>query len=542
MMNILLIGDNHLKESIRKQYTSLGVQGITECSYDILDVLSLEDVDEIVVLSEARDEDSVACDNRAMDVLKKMAREWHPQQEDCRDRRPIVHLMLQSQTTLWMLQTMDLPDDVNEKFEVYPFTIEDVWAKNVLVQMPGIVNTEYPTLDHGVTHKDDHCVVHNNIGIGKDSRNFVHVVISGFNTQAEAVAIHTALVAHYPNYNPSQKTPLRTRITIVEEGIKTKRDTFIAKYRHLFDNSFYRTIDLKERKVAFHRPMYDGRRTDFVDVEWEFVDAAVTHPEVVNKIGKWASDGHQLLTFFVCHDDDERNLAESMSLPMVIYESRKHGETCSREIPVMVQQSHKGLADAFTRSATYRNLKPFGMKDCGYDVTLPLVRLARLLKYFYDCSYGNVGVPTELPSNEVEEAWRCEKSFKMRFSNIYNVMTIATKMRSLGHDAEDADTFYALTQAEIETLAEVEHNRWSVERLIMGSRPCSDQEMKDIRTDVKSKKKAYKKRDIHFDLRAYSELEEDGTGKNARVYDYDLTACIPMMVKTFYDENEHGIK
>lgn len=507
MRGVLIIGNNPLKDNVKAQYASLGVGAIKECGYDTLDVSKLDEVDEIVLFSESsKGEGPIAGDNRAMETLRTIAMEYNPEG----GRRPVVHLMLQSQTTLWMLQTMDLPEEINEKFEVYPFTLEDVWAKNVLVQLPGIRNAEYPALDRK--------------GIGRDSNDFVHIVISGFNSQAEAVAIHTALVAHFPNYNPEDKFSLRTRITIVDNDIKSKRDTFIAKYQHLFNNSFYRTIDVKAHDVAFHRPLYDGKRTDFVDVEWEFVDAAISHPEVCQKIATWANSDNQQLTIFVCHEDDEQNLSESMALPRVIYE---------KAIPVMVQQSQKGLADVLSGSATYKNVRPFGMKDSGYDVTLPLVRLAKLLKYFYDCSYGNVGVPTELPIEEVEKAWRNEKSFKMRFSNIYNVMTIATKMRSLGHDADDANTFYALTQEEIETLSETEHNRWSVERLIMGTRPCMDEELADIRTDVKAKKKAYKKRDIHFDLRAYSELEEDGTGKNARVYDYDLTACIPLMVKTF---------
>lgn len=513
MKHVLIIGNSSLKQTIREQYSALGTETITECDHGSPETDWAVDVDEIVVLSSPTTESAIVADNQAIETLVRMARA----QAFADKRRPVVHLQLQSPTTLWMLQTMDLPQEVNESFDVYPFTIEDVWAKNVLVQLPGIKNADYPVLDR--------------TSIGRGSQSFVHIVISGFDCQAEAVAIHAALTAHYPNYNADDALPLRTRITIVDDGILTKRDTFVAKYQHLFDNSFYRTIDPGNRMVDFHRPMYDGSRSDFVDVEWEFVDGAVSHQEVYRKIERWAQQEHQQLTLFVCHDDDEQNLAESMALPRVVYE---------KGIPVMVQQKHKGLADALKRSSAYAHIYPFGMHDSGYDVALPMVRLAKYLKYFYDCSYGNVGVPTELPYDEVERGWHEERSFRMRFSNIYNVMTIATKMRSLGHDADDADTFYALTQEEIETMAETEHNRWSVERLIMGTRPCTDAELEDIRTDIKAKKRAYKKRDIHFDLRAYSELEEDGTGKNARVYDYDLTACIPLIVKCYNEDDGHG--
>ena len=512
MKKVLIIGDNPLKASLKQQYTLRGAE-IAECDYNSSILFDFDNIDEFVIVEDFSSENSIKRDNTAIDKLSHIAKSYSRKVST----RPIVHLLLQSQTSLWMLQTMDLPSEINEKFDVYPFTIEDVWAKNVLVQLPGIKNISYPPLDRS-------CIT-------SESNSFVHLVISGFDSQAEAIAIHAALTAHYPNYKSEDTLPLRTRITIIEECVKTKRDVFVAKYQHLFDNSYYRTIDVNTQQVEFHRPIYESKRTDFVDVEWEFVDGTIHHPEVCKKIESWSNNRCQQLTFFICHDDDEKNLSESLALPRGIYE---------KEIPVIVQQRNNGLTDTLLRSATYKNVRPFGMKDSGYDVTLPLVQLAKYLKYFYDCSYGNIGVPTELPLEQVEHAWNEEKSFKMRFSNIYNVMTIATKMRSLGHDAEDADTFYALTQEEIESLAETEHNRWSVERLIQGVRPCTDAEISEIRTDVKTLKKAYKKKDIHFDLRAYSELEEDGTGKNAKVYDYDLTACIPLIVKTFYEQNGNG--
>lgn len=512
MKKVLIIGGHPLKASIRQQYTLRGAE-IVECDYKSSVLFDIDNIDEFVIVEDFSSENSIERDNSTIGKLSHIAKSYSRKGTT----RAIVHLLLQSQTALWILQMMDFPSEVNEKFEVYPFTIEDIWAKNVLVQIPGIKDIPYPRLDRKP--------------ITRDSENYVHVIISGFSSQAEAIIIYTALTAHYPNYRSEDSLPLRTRITIIEDRIKTKRDTFIAKYQHLFDNSFYRTVDLSTHKIEFHRPMYNGKREDFVDVEWEFVDGTIIHPEVSEKISKWVNNKRQQLTFFICHDDDNRNLSECIALPRCVYENG---------IPVMVQQSQNGISEALHRSVLYKNVFPFGMKDCGYDVTLPLVRLAKYLKYFYDCSYGNVGVPTELPAEEVEKAWQSEKSFKKRFSNIYNVMTIATKMRSLGHDAEDADTFYALTQEEIEMLSETEHNRWSVERLIQGARPCTDGETAEIKTDVKKLKKVFKQKDVHFDLRAYHELEEDGTGKNAQVYDYDLTACIPLIVKAFYEDNTHG--
>ena len=510
MQKVLVIGKHPIAGDIERQ---LMLKGTLYQRYEAYPELNgdLCHCEEMFVLTSPDAHNAMDEDQRAMDWLHALARH-----NNAKKQRPVVHLLLQSPVSLWALQTMDLPADLNGHLELYPFTLEDVWAKNVLVQLPGIKDVNYPTLDR--------------TPISAESKSCVHVVVCGFGRQAEALAMHVALVSHYPNYHPDEEVPLRTRITIVETAIQAKRDAFIARHQHLFEHSFYRTIDVNERQVDFHYPLYRGRRKDFVDVEWEFVEGSVCHPEVTRKISEWVVSGKRQLTFFIAHDDDSQNMAEGISLPSQVYEHK---------IPVFVQQYHSGLSDSLGNNPQFSNLYLFGMKDRGYDIRRPLWVMAQLLKYFYDCSYGNMGVPTELPMDKVDEAWRGEKSFKMRLSNIYNVMTISTKMRSLGHDANDAHTFYALTQKEIEQMAETEHNRWSVERLLLGNRPCTDDELRIIREDVKVRKKEYKKRNIHFDLRAYQELEEDGTGKNAKVYDYDLTACIPLMVKTFYEYTEN---
>lgn len=516
MKKTIILGNYPILQDIYRQYEERREDVI------VMDTLGEGgvDCDELVLLPTDKD------DNASLELLKELA-----MRKAKETARPIVHLLLQSPTTLWLLQTTDLPKEVNEAFDVYPFTMEDVWAKNLFVHLPGVNKWKYPRLDR--------------IAINAESKQTVHLVISGFDSQAEAVAIHAALVAHFPNYNGKDELPLRTRITIIDKDICQRRDNFIARYQNLFDNSFYRTIYIDECRSDFHKSKYYGRREDFVDVEWEFVDGSVNDAVVREKLKEWTFDDRQQLTIVVSNEDDDTNLSQCVSLPNEIYE---------REIPVMVRQRQSGLAETMQSVNRYKNIHTFGMLDCGYDVTLPLVKMAKLLNYFYDCSYNDKkGVPTVLPQEEVDEAWRKIQSYKMRFSNIYNVMTISTKMHTLGHDDRDTEKYYALTSDEIRSLAETEHNRWSVERLIMGSRPCTDKEREIIRKNIEEiisirknqpgtplpedKKKWYRKvKDIHYDLRAYNELEVDATGKNAQVYDYDLTACIPLIAKTFNDE------
>jgi len=527
--SILIIGNNPLRQSLIQQYTEQQRQVTCVENINIRDLVAdaLLGCSELFLLP-LPDRD----DNASIELLKRLAREVDGKRGG---ERPTVHLLLQRPTTLWMLQTTDFQEEVKEAFDVYPFTMEDVWAKNITVHLPGISDSGYPRIDREP--------------IGAESKQRAHIVISGFDEQAEAVAIHAALVAHFPNYNADDELPLRTRITIIDSDIEARRDNFIAMHQHLFDNSFYRFVDIKGRKTTLHRPMYHGKRKDFVDVEWEFVDGSIASETVREKLSLWAQSDREQLTVVVSHSSDEKNLSQCVSLPTEIYE---------RRIPVFVRQSHGALAEQMRRTHTYGNVYPFGMEDCGYDVSLPLVRLAKMLNYFYSYSYshehdGQQDIPTILPMADAEKAWRDERSLKNRLSSICNVMTISTKMHSLGHDAADIERFYALTAGEISSLAETEHNRWSVERLIFGSRPCTDGEKTLIRANINEiiaakgddkakienlKKKYKKQRDIHYDLCAFSELERDEKGNDVTVYDLNLTACIPLMAKTFCDEND----
>ena len=104
-------------------------------------------------------------------------------------------------------------------------------------------------------------------------------------------------------------------------------------------------------------------------------------------------------------------------------------------------------------------------------------------------------------------------------------------MHSIGHTSEDWEAYYAVTLEEINILTEVEHNRWSVEELILGYRPVTEKEEKLVENDI-SQKKALRQKKIHYDLRAFSDLRTDSTGKNVNVYDMALIQGIPLIIKS----------
>lgn len=350
-----------------------------------------------------------------------------------------------------------------------------------------------------------------------------HILLVGDPDEWHPSAIEYALICHFPVYEKNSSK--RTRISVLVNKIEEIHD-FVFEYQELFDNSYWRIVDLncEKPKIELHRPQYEGRRKDFVDVEWEFIIGYLSHPILQEKLRRWANDPKQLLTICIGYDDE--NKSSSMAEKF----RRRLSDSVKIEIKMVNSEAN-----------TKRNAE--------------LMEMAKYLNYFYKASYELKHVPTELPEDEVNKAWDAIEDESLKMSNIYNVMSIPVKMEILGHDCNDWDTFYALTEEEIEQLTAVEHNRWCVERLIQGMRPCTDQERKEIDEDLRmrlydeeyakanpvSLKKKYKnERNAHYDLCAFSELGVDDTGLPVTRYDRDLTAAIPLIVKTFNDRHKNG--
>lgn len=424
--------------------------------------------------------------------------------------RPVVHLLLQSHVTMVLLRTREYNDEWHKVFELDAFTLDDVWAKNVVC-----VNPKQPDLK-GLDYRP----------ITLDSNNTVHLVVFGISNLASALVENSALVAHYPNYTRDHS--LRSRITIIDKDILEWCKAFVSSHKALMDNSYYRIVDIQQEKSELHKPMYEGLREDFVDVEWEFVKGSIHDLVVQDKLQGWADDENQVLSVALCHNDDSKNLSESLLVADIL---------CNQEIPVYVKQSTSVMKNIISQSPRMKNIIMIGMKECGYDINLPLLKIAKRVNSVYEYCYNNniasqtggcITAPSYIDNKEADTRWLNVRKAIKRYSNICNAMTLATKMRSLGHSADDTDTFYAISKQEIDIIAEVEHNRWNLEELLLGFRPCTDEEQADIEADI-SKKGEYKNRLVHYDLRAYNDLRADDTGKNVNTYDICLSASIPLI-------------
>ena len=427
-------------------------------------------------------------------------------------KRLEVYLVFQEPTALWQFHTQELPPELTERLDLVATSIEDLVAKSIFVKLPGFPS-DYPSLDRKP--------------ITRDSEETVHLVLVGLTPQSEALAMNAALVAHYPNYCRDPR--LRTRITIIDDDIHASRNAFLHRYCHLFDNSFYRTLDLSDNTPAchVHRPMYEGSRKDFVDVEWEFINGRLSHDAIRQKLTEWSHSPRQQLTIAICHDNETRSYTEAISLPEAVYQ---------QSIPILCHSEHDDLLRLFQAQEGHGMIYPFSKQCADLNKMKKLKEMAQFVNAVYHHCYAQpAGTPVTAPANIDKRAsellwWDVNNQSKV-YSNIFNAMTMGTKMHSIGHVQNDWAAYYALSHDEIDMLTEVEHNRWSVEELILGYRPVTEAEQHLVESDI-SQKEILRNKKIHYDLRAYSDLREDITGKNANVYDLALTQSIPLIIKT----------
>lgn len=82
-----------------------------------------------------------------------------------------------------------------------------------------------------------------------------------------------------------------------------------------------------------------------------------------------------------------------------------------------------------------------------------------------------------------------------------------------------------MTSEQIELMAEVEHNRWNMEKLLLGYRKPTPEEEEKCKDNAV--RKEYKiKRFVHTDIRPYYQLDE-GT----KEYDRCISECLPLIAE-----------
>ena len=368
------------------------------------------------------------------------------------------------------------------------------------VKSPNNPPLKYPALDRG--------------GIDKDSDINVHLIVVGMTQVAYAMATTAAHICHFPNFKSKGK---KTKITFIQKDIKQELDFWMGHFDSLMDLSYSELVswDKEGRKNGvemYPKPEYINPLLSdykgFLDVEWEFIDAGVEDPNVREYIRECVKkDGvSEYLSFAFCGHESEDNVAASFYLPKEVY--------AKCDIPVYVYQSLTRWVLATAKETDrYNNLYPFGMRTDCFDPQQERLLWAKRIKFIYD-NEGKYDAMASL--DKLNEGWyKKEGQYIMQQSNVYAANSVPVKFRSIGLDPAVRTS---MTSDEVKDLAEIEHNRWNVERLLAGYSPVpfedrmtiiagllsSDKAAVKLAKDEKNrlKKKLFK----HADIAPYDEL------------------------------------
>lgn len=437
--------------------------------------------------------------------------------------------------------------------EFTPYNFYAGWAKQVFVKR------EYRDFDNPDADPYKYPLVYGK-GIKPGDEKYVHLVFVGTTNFAVAFAMEAAHVLHFPNADKA-----KTRITFIDVNADKEKDEFIIRNRHFFEIQAYRYSDLSSNPKEM--PGYMGREylkftgddANFLDVEFEFIKGDIFSKRVQNEISAWAEEHKkekQCLSIFLALADQRQNFVMGMNMPDEVY---------AYDVPVFIRQNRSdnfvtnlrnadqkkeddkltysvvrnGKVDTEKRQARYAHIYPFGMNETAFSADNHSLKRAKLINYLYETAnyetYKFQGIlaldaiPVDKIWAEADKKWQ-QLSVALKWSNLYNAYTMRTKqrtlraMRGLDIDNESRD-FEPLTDDEVDKLAIVEHNRWNVEKLLMGYRKPDKNEDKYEYPEFADKLKKNKNLFIHHDIRPFEKL---GTIKEL---DHEFSRYIPWIMK-----------
>lgn len=391
--------------------------------------------------------------------------------------------MFEYQTTFNVFQYSEISQDIKERINFKPFYYYEMWAQRVLVckELENEANCEYLPLERIE-------------GIKKDDKDYVHLVIVGMTRMGTALATQAALMAHYPNFVTKG---IRTKITLIDENADKEKNFYIDRYDRLFalSNWSYKEMVRSEsgkdelKTVFNHTPVeFEHLGGDFLDVEWEFIQGSVAQLELQKYIEDCASKTLKM-TIAICKDEPSRCLAAALNLEWRIYEKAMQVLVYNRYDDALIEQlKNEGK---YGISSPFKNkLKAFGMASKCFrkDILEDSDNLAKEFHKVY-----NKGQDVEI--EKLTDYW----------SNVYVSNSLWTKLRCVEIEKEE------IKAEDKEILAEVENNRWNVEKLIMSYRHLEKEEQDKARKDSE-KKQRYKREMAHLDICSNKRLIEIDEG------------------------------
>ena len=495
---------------------------------------------------------NVECVDSIYRYLSRQKDKQHPSRITC---------VFNDLDTYAAFKTSEIFRKVNDLgIEFIPYNVCAGWAKQVFVKRKHIDRDNpdrefpYPAVYKG-------CV-------GPEDKKYIHLVFFGTTNYSVAFAMEAAHVLHFPNFNKERK--LKTLITFIDVNADKEKDEFITRNRHFFEVQSYRYQDLSgsmtSGQCSYESALsFKGDDANFLDVEFEFIKGDIFSMRVQERIREWANDTEcQRLSLFLAMAEQRRNFVMAMNMPDEVYDNevpifirqdrsdnfvtnlreadeaiRKDGK--KNKLYHVVEEPEKKLEPKGPLGGRYSNIYPFGMNESAYSADENSLRRAKLINYLYATAnydaykFNGLLTLSAMSDDEIwkvaDEKWK-ELTVALKWSNLYAAYAIRSKLatlrvrRGLDIDDESRDT-WSLSDEETEMLAEVEHNRWNVEKLLMGFRKPRREEDKydDENKPFAKELEQNKKRFVHHDIRPFDKLDD------VKKLDYEFSRYIPWIMK-----------
>ena len=453
--------------------------------------------------------------NRLEEEKKKLGKEWKEAQLKC-------YVMFEYQTTFSVFQFYDINDEVNAYIDFKPFNYYEVWAQKVLI------NKEiFPKKIKAAFEVGGYLPLEGADGIKEHDDSYVHLFVVGMSRIGVAMAIEAAHLCHYPNY---ENRKIRTKITFIDKNTTEEKDFVMGRFKELFELSHWRygNIDdngaLEWNPQDIHIPVgFDYLGGDFLDIEWEFVNGGIETAAVQNYILKSANQQAKV-TIAICLPESNRSHAAALFLDKRIYSSdsvlqvlayNRYGNSVVRAI------SDSGPVHPYCGK-----LRHFGDSSIGF---LKNMKQSEEIGRKIDAAYSNMRVATLY--NPDKTKYKGKSAVANLWSSIYCGNTMWTKLRSIDFNP----ITFLNDEKVIALLANVEHNRWNIEELMMNFRPLTQEEQEREIALKNKNKNILKGRMAHTDICSNKRLKE--IDNDSRKYDIALTECLYEIFYNHYIAN-----
>ena len=490
--------------------------------------LCIENAEEVYILGEETRTDDIESyhDTMNMECLN-LIRDYIAQTTSVLNEgnRLVCRVMFEYQTTFSVFQFYDVDKEVCKFIDFKPFNYYESWAQKVLV------NKEIkPEKLREAAARGDYLPLEGIGGIKENDDSYVHLFVVGMSRMGVAMGIEAAHLAHFPN---SESKNVRTKITFIDKNAAEEKNFFMGRFKELFALSHWRYGEVNNDSLAWeksHTPSdLDYLGGDFLDIEWEFINGGIEHAAIQDYILASANPS-AIVTIAVCLPESNRSHAAALYLNKKIYESKS-------VIQVLVYNRYgdsimKSLHSNEAKHPYLNKLKSFGTPEACVDVgfleqseevgDVINGKYSEIKRRYIDPAQKEAGL------SDGKGGYKGKSSTAKSWSNIYNGNMVWTKLRSIDYKGG------TLSQAEIDMLSDVEHNRWNIEQLLLNFRPLTQKEQQEVMdaalgiTEKIDRKEDLKGEMAHLNICSNKRLAKlRHIDVAARAYDEGLTTLLP---------------